>query len=234
MTRLTIKKLHDIIGITPDIPGYGVNFGPKSREKLNSFMSNKKAPALTEQDFQKAAAELDVPVGHIKGIRIVEAPRGAFDDFGRPTNLHERHKFRNNTNPKGKFDKSNPDLSGGPYGRGGYGAYSAQFDKFLRACSLDPHAAFCASSWGAFQVMGENYADMGYSSVDEMVFSLVQSEAAHLETAVRYVKMRSLQDELRACKANNPQSCVGFVKAWNGPAFAQFNYHKKFAAAIAS
>lgn len=233
LPRLTLPLLHDILGIAKGTPGYGTSFGPLSRQKFNALITNKKAPALTEADYQKAANTLKVPVKHMKGVRKVEAPRGAYDDEGRPTILFERHKFRNNTVPVGRFNKTHPLLSGPAYGPGGYGSFSSQYEKLFDAMALDPQAALMACSWGAFQVLGENYEDMGYESVLEMVLSLAESEAGHLDTFVRYIIANGLEDELRACKPNNPASCVPLVSKYNGPNHAQFNYAPKLAAAIA-
>lgn len=232
-SRLTIRTLHDVIGITPDTPGYGQVFGLRSREALSKRLSNKKAPAITEAQFQVAADRLGVSVKHIKAIRKVEAPRGPYDDLGRPNILFERHKFRNNTDPVGKFNQSSPDLSGPPYGPGGYGSFASQYDKLFKACTLDPEAAFRACSWGAFQVLGENAVSLGYGSALDMALSLVESENAHLETVIRFIEHNKLTDELRACKAKNPKSCVPFVSAYNGLGYAAFSYDKKFATALA-
>lgn len=234
MTRLTLAKLHDDIGIGSDTPGYGKAFGPRSRELLNAKLTNTKAPGLTEDDFKACAAALGVPVGHIKGSKTVEAPRGAFDDQGRPTNLYERHVFARNCDPVGEFNRTDPDLSASRgYGPGGYGSFSMQYPKLYRACALDPHAAFAGCSWGAFQVLGENAIDLGYENPYEMAKSLVVSESAHLESYKRFVIHNGLVDELRACKPNDPESCRPFVRAYNGEKYEQFNYHIKFARAIA-
>ena len=226
--RLTIKALQAVIGVTAD----GA-FGPQSKAALFAKLANLKAPALTALDFQMAADRLGVPVGHIRGVRKVEAPRGPFDDDGRPSILYERHKFRNNTVPVGRFNKSNPDLSGPGYGPGGYGAFSAQYDRLARACALDPEAAFRACSWGAFQVLGENARALGYASAYDMAKALTKSEAAHLDSFVRYVETNQLTDELRACRPNDPVSCRPFVSRYNGPGYRQFSYDVKLAKAIA-
>jgi hypothetical protein len=231
--RLTIRTLHDHIGITPDVPGYGKAFGTRSKIALLAHLSNKNAPGLTDDDFKRAATRLGVPVGHIKGSRKVEAPRGPYDDQGRPSILYERHKFRNNTVPVGAFNASHPALSGPPYGPGGYGPFGAQYAKFADACGLDPEAAFRACSWGAFQVLGENATALGYPSAYAMVASLVTGEAAHLETFVRFVEANHLAAKLRACRPHDPVSCRPFVSVYNGAGFAAFNYDEKFAAAIA-
>lgn len=231
--RLTIRRLHDRIGITANTPGYGSSFGPLSRAALNARFSNRAARGLSDSEIAAAAQRLGVPAKHIRGIRKVEAPRGAFDTQGRPSILYERHKFRKHTIPVGRFDASNPDLSGPPYGPGGYGAFSVQYERLAAACALDPEAAFRACSWGAFQVLGENAEDLGYASAYDMALSLVTSEAAHLETFVRFVEVNGLVDELKACRPNDAGSCIPFVSKYNGPGFRDFNYHVKLAEAIA-
>jgi hypothetical protein len=231
--RLTIKMLHDDIGITSDTPGYGEAFGPLSKAALFAKLSNTNAPALTDNDYVTAAHRLNVPVQHIRGIRKVEAPRGPFDDEGRPSILYERHVFRRNTVPKGHFDESDPELSGKPYGAGGYGAFSAQYDRLAAACALDPEAAFRACSWGAFQVLGENAEALGYASAYDMAKALTASEAAHLDSFVRYVETNHLTDELRECRADDPSSCRPFARGYNGNDYDLFQYHIKIANAIA-
>lgn len=232
--RLTLVELHTDLGISRDTPGFGVVFGQRSRAALDARLTNRNAPALTEADFKAAADRLGVPVGHIRGIRRVEAPRGPYEDSGKPSILYERHKFRAACVPPGCYDKSHPQLSGGPYGRGGYGLFSAQYGRLYDAIALDPHAAFSACSWGAFQVMGEWAVPLGYGSPYDMAKSLTTGEAAHLETFVRYVEHFKLVDELRACKRGDPESCRAFAAGYNGSGYRQFEYHKKLAAAITS
>jgi hypothetical protein len=226
--RLTIAGLQRFLGVADDDV-----FGPRTMNAMFAKLSNKKAPALTKADFMVAATRLGVPVGHIRGVRKIEAPRGPYDDDGRPSILYERHKFRNNTVPKGRFNSTHPALSGPPYGPGGYGAFGAQYGKLAAACALDPEAAFRACSWGAFQVLGENAVALGYASAVDMALTLVTGEAAHLETFVRYVETNNLIDKFRACRPNDAKSCQPFVAGYNGPGYKTFKYDTKLAAAIA-
>lgn len=229
--RITMKVLHDWLGITPSTPGYGTTFGARSKAALFAKLSNRRAPAITAADIKRVAADLGVSEAIIRAVRAVEAPRGAFDDDGRPSILFERHKFRAHTQPAGRFDKTHSALSGGPYGPGGYGKFSAQYEKLAAACALDPEAAFSACSWGAFQVLGENARALDYESPLHMAESLTVSEAAHLDCFARFVRTNRLQDELQACRPGQPESCVPFVSRYNGPGFRQFSYHTKLARA---
>lgn len=219
-------------------PSFGVAdavTSPLPWSKMLALLTNTKAPALTESDYRRAAGELGsgVTPKHMKASKAVEAPRGAFDDKGRPSILYERHVFARNTAPKGKFNAAHPDLSAVKgYGRGGYGSFSAQYGKLQRAYALDPEAAFEACSWGAFQVLGENAVALGYESARAMALHLATSEAAHLDSYVRFIKVNGLADELGRCKAGNPDSCIPFVERYNGDGFRAFGYHTKFAEAL--
>lgn len=220
---LTIAQLQTDIGVTAD-----GKFGPASRVALMSKLSNAHAPALTDMDIAAAAQRVGVPSGHIRGVRTVEAPRGPYDDQGRPTILFERHKFHQHTG--GTFDHSAPDLSN-PVG-GGYGAFSVQYDKLARACAMNPDAAFQSCSWGSFQVMGENAVALGYRSAYDMAKALVANEAAHLDCFIRFITVNGIVDKFRACRHGDPTSCIPFVSRYNGPGYAANNYHTKLAAAI--
>ncbi len=215
---MTIKDLQRRIGAAAD----GV-WGPKSRAALLTKLTNRSAPALTDADLQQAADRLRAPVAIIRAVRKIEAPRGAFDENGRPSILFERHKFR--THSGGRFDRAAPGLSGPRFRRGEYGTFAGQYDKLLSACALDPDAAFKACSWGAFQVLGENADGTGYSTAFDMALALTVSEQAHLDCFLRFVRMKGLEDELRACRPGNANSCIPFVRRYNGAGFWEFNYH---------
>lgn len=228
MERLTISALQADIGVLPD----GV-FGPRSKSALIVKLSNLSAPLLDVNDFAAAAKRLHVPVGHIIGVRKVEAPRGPFDALGRPSILYERHKFRDATVPPGVFDAAAPMLSGPPFGPGGYGAISGQYGKLMDACALDPEAAFRACSWGAFQVMGDYADELGYGNAYNLAKQLTISEVAHLDLFLRYIEYFELTQKLQSCKPNDPDSCRPFVRSYNGAQYEKFSYHIKFAKAIA-
>jgi hypothetical protein len=219
--------------ISPPAPSDSLDGLPWS--VMLSMLTNTKAPALTDLDYEHAALELGhgVTPRHMRASKKVEAPRGAFDDNGRPSILYERHVFSRNTTPKGRFNATNPDLSAlKGYGPGGYGAFSAQYGKLERAYALDPEAAFEACSWGAFQVLGENATALGYESARAMAVELAKSEAAHLDSYVRFIKANDLASKLGRCRAGDPDSCIPFVSAYNGSGFRSFSYHVKFAEAL--
>lgn len=223
---MDVMELQRRLGVAAD----GV-CGPKTRAALSARLTNTSAPALTAGDFAWAADRLGIGQKMIRAVRKVEAPRGAFDDQGRPSILYERHKFCAFTD--GRFTAGRAQLSWPKWVPGTYGPFSAQYGKLLDACALDPGAALRACSWGAFQVLGEHAERLGYGDALSMAEALTASERAHLESFVRYVERFGLVDELRQCRAGDALSCVPFVRGYNGPGYAKVGYHVKLAAAAA-
>lgn len=218
---MTIPQLQQIIGVNPD----GL-WDAECSHVLTQHFTNRQANALNEADFVAASSRLGCSVRQIKTVRRVEAAASGFDSQGRPKILFERHKFHRFTG--GAFSVS---FFSNPKG-GGYGTDS--WDKLVAAIATGSvDAAFMACSWGAFQVMGQYWSDLGYPSPYALAWTCVQSEGDQLELMVRYIEHFGLADELRAL-SSNPASCAPFAAAYNGPGYRQNNYDAKLAQAMAA
>lgn len=179
-------------------------------------------PILTEEDFERAAKELNCDVAAIKAVCEVEAPKGGFLDDGRPTILFERHKFHKFTG--GRFSAQHPDISSSK--PGGYGAAGAhQWRRFSQAFALDPKAAMKSCSWGKFQIMGFNFKSAGFDTIDAFVDAMKVSEGEQLLAFVNIIKSFALADELKG------HQWLRFAAAYNGPNYRINHYDTKLAAA---
>ena len=176
---------------------------------------------ISGADIAAAAAELGVEAAALMAVKAVESgPYGSFLDDGRPPILFERHIFHRQTG--GRF-ASHPDIShksAGNYGKGG----AHQYTRLERAMKLDRQAALEAASWGAFQILGRNWAMLGYDSVDDLVASTM-SARGQLDGLVRYIRATDLDDELRT------HNWAGFARGYNGPNYHRNKYHTKLQAA---
>jgi len=180
---------------------------------------------LTKESIIQAATDLNVPPAAIAAIAEVEAgPYGAFLKDGKPVILYERHVFARNTRPAGKYNVTHPDLSS-PVRTAKYGTLAAQWVKFDRAAKLDRRSAIRACSFGLFQVLGENAVSLGYSDEEEFFGEMHTGVTAHLEACARFLKVNNLEDELRA------QRWSAVARVYNGPDYADGNYHVKLARA---
>jgi hypothetical protein len=173
---------------------------------------------ISDQDYADAASLLGVEVAAIKSVAEVETSGAAFDDYGRPRILFERHYFHQLTS--GRYDKHHPDISN--HLGGGYGKFSAQYGKLERAYLLDAVAALESASWGRFQIMGKNHGDAGFTSVQEFVLALSHTESAHLRAFSSFV---SANKGLH--KALQKKDWTAFARGYNGKGYKKNDYDTK-------
>ena len=164
---------------------------------------------LTADDLLNAASNLGCKVSDIEAVDAVEAPRGGFLDDGRPTILFESHAFHTKTG--GRYDASHPGLSTPSWVRN-YGAAGAhQHDRLSEAIALDRAAALQSASWGKFQIMGANYAEAGYDSVEAFVADMCDSESHQLDAFVAFLQNTGADKLLAA------ENWTAFARSYNGP-----------------
>lgn len=203
-----------------------------SEEQFIAAFVNRNAPAITGDDLFNAAVRLRVPLANLKALAQKESGRASFSRDGRPVILFEAHWFSRLTH--GRFDKSHPDISSPRWDRRLYARHMpGRYRRLARAAALDLDAALSSASWGKFQIMGFHWQRLGYASAWDFAMHMVASEANHLDALVRFIEANRLQAALRACKPNNPASCVEFARRYNGSGYRQNGYHVKLANLIA-
>jgi hypothetical protein len=111
---------------------------------------------------------------------------------------------------------------------GGYPRTQAErWDQLKQAYALDPEAALQSASYGRFQVLGQNFPNLGMANAHEYVSKLSKSEKDQLEGFEGFVKANNLADELQR------KDWAGFARAYNGPGYAANQYDTKMANAYA-
>lgn len=188
-----------------------------ARAAIERLFDSCLAPEISISDtaWKNAAEDLDVQIELIKAVAQVESVRSAFDEDGHPTILFERHYFHDLT--QGKYDKTHPNISAAE--AGGYGKFREQYTKLHEAYLLDPSAALESASWGKFQIMGKNYKQAGFLSVEEMVAAMMQSEKKQLDAFVTFVSGdKSMQ------KALQEKDWAEFARRYNGPGYKKNAY----------
>lgn len=215
---MDIVGLQKAIGTVPD-----GKWGAASRSALIDKFANKAAPSISNGQLQAFADRLGVTLKQIAAVARVESSGAAFDSWGRPKILYERHLFHRMTD--GKWSPSAYSNGQG----GGYGEDS--WDKLTWAAGKAPDAAFSACSWGKFQVLGMHWSALGYSSAFALAASTVTSEAAHYDLLCRFIEKNNLKAAMQAI-STDPDDCRAFARSYNGPTYANFEYHLKLAKAM--
>jgi hypothetical protein len=185
---------------------------------------------LTDEDFARAAKELNVEEAAVRAVAEVEAAGQGFIADGRPAILYEAHIFHGET--KGKHakekDRRGVALSSPKWDRSLYGATgAAQHARYEDARKLDPDAANKACSWGTFQILGLNHKACGFDSSQAFVDAMWTGAAAHMDAFVAFLKSEKLDAPLRA------KNWAAFARGYNGPSYAVNKYDTKMASAYA-
>ena len=181
------------------------------------------ATPLDDNSIARAANKLGCEIAAVRAVIDVES-RGGFLPDKRPKILFERHYFSKLTG--GRYDASHPAISNpawGGYGQGG----AHQYDRLGEALALNRDAALRSASWGAFQIMGDNFSIAGYADAASFVAAMASGEPAQLDAFVAFVKRKKLDDELAR------HDWAGFARAYNGAAYRDNRYDEKLAAAYA-
>jgi len=181
-------------------------------------------PLLTEDDYRLAAESLGVGVAAIKAVCEVEAPKGGFFPDGQVRILFERHKFSQHTG--GRYDKSHPGISNPKWG--GWGTEGQQHARLAQAAALDRDAALKSASWGKFQILGENFKQAGFGTLQGFINAMHAGEPDQLEAFVNFVKADAAMH-----KALQARNWAKFARRYNGPKYAENKYDVKLAAAYA-
>src|SRR5690606_33882711 len=109
------------------------------------------------------------------------------------------------------------------------GSLAGEWKRLDRAATLDPAAAMQSASWGAFQIMGVNYALCGFDSLGAFVECQASGADGQLETFAGFIARPGspLLQPLRR------KDWARFARLYNGPGYAQNRYDEKLAQAYA-
>jgi N-acetylmuramidase len=127
----------------------------------------------------------------------------------------EAHHFRRLTG--GRFDKTHPHLSHRYEDRARYpqpADQAGRWDQLMDMIALDANAALQAFSWGAFQVMGFNFAALDQPDAWTLVQWLNGGETNQLEGFFRFSQSKGIMDDWRA------KRWLAGAKVYNGEANA--------------
>lgn len=171
--------------------------------------------------YEAAAKRLGVPVSVVKAVALVESSGKGFLDDGRCVIRFEPHIFSFQTGHK--YDKTHPQLSNPVFSPERFGSWAI----YEQAAALDMSAAMKSTSWGAFQIMGFNFAACGFKSVIEFVAAQCKSEAAQLDAFLSFCEANGLVLHLRN------RDWASFAAKYNGAAYKVNRYDQRIAEAVA-
>jgi hypothetical protein len=225
----TLRRRLMALGHETEVENAG--YGTKDRVAIVAALTEGPDWALEPEEVNRVAAAWDVHPAKIWAFVDIESTGNPFID-GRPTILFEPHRFSKATGHR--FDRSNPSVSYPNWGDAPYPkSQQGRYDQLLQAVELDVDAAFASASYGAFQILGENYAICGAPTPWAFAWRQAQTVGDQFEAFCRFIEAKKLVPAMRAAKPNDPASCVPLVKPYNGTAYGKNNYHTRYARQIA-
>lgn len=154
------------------------------------------AKPLEAVDLPRIGSTIGVGEDELRAFMEVEARGKGFDDLGRPKILFEPHIFYRLLGPGDERDRAVKEGLAYPrWNRKGYNVDS--YVRLEKAMAINPTIALMSASWGLGQIMGFNFKQAGYPTVDALVRDFMADEDNHLEAMVRVLINFKLDDDLR-------------------------------------
>jgi len=205
--------------------------GDKTRAAL---LEQNISKLLKDSDYTAAAARLKVSELAIRVFGAIEGRGVGFLKNGKPKILFERHRMYAYLRLKkgaafaNKMAVERPNIVNKK--SGGYQGNEAEYVRLELAKQIDVECALMSASWGQFQIMGENWKDLGYASAQDFVDQQFASESFQLEAFIRFIEWKTgiiddkkvaLIDALRA------ENWDAVFTLYNGPNYKKLGYQAK-------
>lgn len=226
-TEYAVIQLQKSVGILAD-----GKVGDKTRAALAGQSVSK---FLKDSDYIAAAKRLNVSELAIRVFGATEGRGVGFLKNGKAKILFERHRmYFYLVQLKGK-NFANAQMKQYPNlvntASGGYKGNEAEYTRLSLAKHICPEAALMSCSWGQFQIMGENWKDLGYSSVFDFEMQMQTSESLQIEAFIRFIEFKTgtingkkiaLIDALRS------EDWPSVFTLYNGSNYKKLGYQAKF------
>lgn len=191
------------------------------------------AKGIEDIDLPRVGNTISVGEDVIHALLEVETNGSGFDDEGRVKMLFEPHKFYRHLGPGPNRDKAiKQGLAYKTWGQQKYPKDS--YPRLEKAIAIDEDAALMSASWGLGQIMGENYNQVGYDTVENMVSAFADDEDNQLEAIIEFLKHNNIDDDLRRIEQKQgrgqtvtAQDWVPVVRVYNGTGYAKNDYHNR-------
>lgn len=206
--------------------------GDKTRAALNGSDISK---FLKDSDYIAAAKRLKVSELAIRVFGATEGRGVGFLQNGKAKILFERHRmyfylvqFKGKTFANAQL-KASPSIVN--TASGGYKGNEAEYTRLRLAQNIHPESALMSCSWGQFQIMGENWKELGYQSVFDFVEQMQTSESLQLEAFIRFIEWKSgtvNEKKVSLLEALQAEDWPTVFTLYNGPNYKKLGYQAKF------
>lgn len=184
---------------------------------------------LEKKDIRALAERLGVEPCAVAALIRVESAGSGFIEPGMPKILFEGHIFWKELKKVGlkpeNFAADHPSVLFSKWDKKHYRGGRGEYERLVEAEAIHRDAAQSSASWGAFQIMGFNYAACGFSGVGAFVEAQKAGAAEQARVFGEFLRSQRLVRFLQA------RDWAGFAERYNGSAYAANKYDEKLRAA---
>lgn len=213
----------------------GLKTWMKLFEKENQIVkSNDKL--LSEKDLGDFAKLYGLELAAVKAVNQIESSGKGFLAFGKPRILFEGHVFWNelkkrNIEPNNFLNTLSQDILYEKWTKKYYKGGEGEYERLNKAAQISAlpgtkEAAYCSASWGAFQIMGYNYKNLGYNSIDSWVSAMNEHEREHLAAFGKFISMKSISGK-KLIDWLRDKNWEKFAEGYNGSGYKKNKYDEK-------
>ncbi len=147
---------------------------------------------ISAEEYQAAAECLGVSVPVIRAVEdVVAGKKCAFISDGRPVIVFEGHIFWDELKKSGInpyiYALGNEDILYDKWTNKYYLEGASEYTRLDRAVAIDEIAAYRATSWGAFNIMGNTYSKCGCGNIYDFIDRMYESRAEQLFLLASYI-----------------------------------------------
>jgi LysM repeat protein len=188
--------------------------------------------ARTKHQFSEKYPDISLPTGYyVAKTLYVEANDDYKKKHGVPTDVHYYRPVQKKDSIaiKAKAESLETMLKNGHAidMRDKYKGDIFSYKRLTKAYQLDKVAALESCSWGAFQIMGSNWRQMGYKSIYEFTKAMSRSEKEQIKAFVLFIK----NVKPKIVVALKEKNWAMAAKLYNGSDYKKNSYDTKLAAA---
>ncbi|EZH73636.1 hydrolase [Aquimarina atlantica] len=213
----------------------GLKTWSKLIEVKNDFIAfNDKL--LSEQDVEDFADRFGLELAMVKAVNEIESNGKGFLVSGRPRILFEGHIFwkeleKRGVTPSQYVSEYTKNVLYKKWTKVHYKGGAGEYDRLEKAAGMsdDPafhEAAYSSASWGAFQIMGFHYLNLGFSSVDHFVSEMYDHEREHLNAFGKFIEATSFKGK-KLLDWIIEKNWARFAEGYNGPGYKKNKYDTK-------
>ncbi len=198
---------------------------------------------LSEKDLIDFAQNYGLELAAVKAVNQVESRGKGFLVHGKPRILFEGHIFwkelkKRNIVPNNYLNSLTQDVLYEKWTKKYYRGGDGEYERMEKAAGISGlpgarEAAQCSASWGAFQIMGFHYKNLGYGTIDNFVQAMNNHERDHLDAFGRFISVAGISGKklIVWLKEKNWEK---FANGYNGAEFKKNKYDTKLQSAYES